>query len=56
MRIGKLGDLNIEFHLTADKGENVPNESFNNLQKYKYAGPGTMYLQEIERAIRASTN
>ena len=29
--IGKLGDLDIEFHLAAEKGENVPNGSFNNL-------------------------
>ena len=43
--IGKLGDLDIELHLTAEKGENVPNGSFKNLQKYSYAGPGTTYLQ-----------
>jgi len=39
--IGKLGEL----HLPADKGEYVPNGSFNNLQKYSYCGPGTKYEQ-----------
>src|SRR5882757_3979030 len=43
--IGKLGSLGIELHLAADKGEYVPNGSFNNLQKYSYAGPGTKYEQ-----------
>jgi len=43
--IGKLGDLGIELHLPADKGEYVPNGSFNNLQKYSFAGPGTKYVQ-----------
>jgi hypothetical protein len=39
--IGKLGEL----HLPADRGEYVPNGSFNNLQKYSYCGPGTKYEQ-----------
>src|SRR5258708_29806329 len=43
--IGNLGDLGIELHLAAEKGENVTNGSFNNLQKYSYAGPGTKYTQ-----------
>jgi len=43
--IEKLGQYNIELHLAADKGENVPNGSFNDLQKYSYAGPGTKYVQ-----------
>ena len=43
--IGKPGNLDKELHLAAEKGENVPNGSFNNLQKYSYAGPGTKYLQ-----------
>ena len=39
--IGKVGEL----HLPANKGEYVPNGSFNNLQKYSYCGPGTKYEQ-----------
>jgi len=39
--IGKIGEL----HLPTDKGEYVPNGSFNNLQKYSYCGPGTQYVQ-----------
>src|SRR6478609_9295202 len=39
--IGKIGEL----HLPATKGEYVPNGSFNNLQKYSYCGPGTIYDQ-----------
>src|SRR5271163_4007351 len=43
--IGKLGDLGIEFHLPADKGEYVSNGSFNDQNKYSYCGPGTKYQQ-----------
>jgi len=46
--IEKLGEYNIELHLAADKGEYVPNGSFNGLQKYSFAGPGTKYLQRVK--------
>ena len=54
--IGKLCDLDIEHHLAADKGKNVPNESLNNSQKYSYVGPERSIYKEIERAISALTN
>jgi hypothetical protein len=41
--IGKIGEL----HLPAEKGEYVPNGSFNNLKKYSYCGPGTKYDQRV---------
>ena len=40
-----ISNLGIEMHLPADKGESVPNGSFNNLHKYSYCGPGTKYEQ-----------
>jgi hypothetical protein len=43
--IGKIGDLGVELHLPADKGEYVPNGSFNDQPKYSYCGPGTKYQQ-----------
>lgn len=43
--IGKLGNLGVELHLPADKGEYVPNGSFNDQPKYSYCGPGTKYQQ-----------
>src|SRR5271163_335995 len=46
--IGKLGDLGIELHLAAQNGEYVPNGSFNNLQKYSFAGPGTQLEKRLE--------
>ena len=46
--ISKLGDLGIELHLPADKGENVPNDSFNNQKKYSYCGPGTKFNQRVK--------
>ena len=42
--ISKIGEL----HLPADKGEYVPNGSFNNKQKYSYCGPGTKYDQRVK--------
>jgi hypothetical protein len=50
--IEKIGDLRIEFHLAADKGENVSNGSFNNQQKYSYCGPGTKYEQRVRKGYR----
>ena len=43
--IGKLGNLGVELHLPADKGEYVPDGSFNDQTKYSYCGPGTKYQQ-----------
>ena len=36
-----INNLPIEFHQYADRGENVPGGSFNDLQKYSFCGPGT---------------
>ena len=47
-----VNNLPVELHLVADKGENVPNGSFNNLQKYSYAGPGTKYIQRVKEGYR----
>ena len=52
--IWTLGDLDIELYLAGDKGKNVSNVSFNNLQKYSYAGLGMKYLQR-NREDRKST-
>ena len=43
--IGKLGNLGVELHLPANKGEYVTNGSFNDQPKYSYCGPGTKYQQ-----------
>ena len=40
-----IGNLGVELHLPADKGEYVPNGSFNNQPKYSYCGPGTKFQQ-----------
>jgi len=40
-----LGNLGFELHLPSSEGEEVPNGSFNNLNKYSYCGPGTKYKQ-----------
>src|SRR5207245_5704653 len=51
LKVGKglfnnaLSNLGIELHLPASKGEDVPDGSFNNLNKYSYCGPGTKYEQ-----------
>lgn len=50
--IQKLGDLGVELHLAADKGENVPNGSFNNQPKYSYCGPGTKYNQRVREGYK----
>ena len=47
-----VNNLPVELHLAADKGENVPNGSFNDLQKYSYAGPGTKYIQRVKEGYR----
>ena len=51
LKVGKgifnnaLSNLGVELHLPASKGEDVPDGSFNNLNKYSYCGPGTKYEQ-----------
>jgi len=50
--IEKLGDLGVELHLVSDRGENVPNGSFNNQQKYSYCGPGTRYEQRTKEGYK----
>ena len=47
-----IGKLPIELHLPAQKGEYVPNGSFNNLQKYSYCGPGTKYKQRVKEGYK----
>ncbi len=47
-----VNNLPIELHQFAEKGENVPNGSFNNLQKYSYCGPGTRYEQRIKEGYK----
>ena len=50
--IQKLRNLGVELHLYSDKGENVPNSSFNGLEKYSYAGPGTQYVQRVREGYQ----
>jgi hypothetical protein len=45
--INGIGKYVGELHLPTDKGEYVPNGSFNNLGKYSFCGPGTKYLQRV---------
>ena len=42
----------IELHMYADKGEDIPNGSFNGLSKYSYCGPGTKYTQRIKEGYK----
>jgi len=42
----------IELHMYADKGEDIPNGSFNGLQKYSYCGPGTRYEQRTKEGYK----
>ena len=50
--IGKVGEL----HLPADKGEHVPNGSFNNLQSFLIAVLEQNMTKEIEKVIRQLMN
>ena len=43
-----VNNLPFELHQFAEKGENVPNGSFNDQQKYSYCGPGTKYEQRVK--------
>jgi len=47
-----INNLPIELHQFAEKGEDVPGGSFNNLQKYSFCGPGTRYEQRVREGYR----
>ena len=44
-----VNNLPFELHQFAEKGEYVPEGSFNDQQKYSYCGPGTRYEQRFEK-------
>src|SRR5260370_31909306 len=50
--IGKLGDLGVELHIPANKGEYVANGSFNDQRNYSYCGPGTKYEQRTREGYQ----
>ena len=58
LKVGKglfnnaLSNLGVELHLPASKGEEVPNGSFNNLNKYSYCGPGTKFDQRDKEGYK----
>ncbi len=47
-----VNNLPIELHQFAEKGEDVPNGSFNRLQKYSFCGPGTRYEQRMKEGYK----
>jgi len=47
-----VNNLPIELHQFAEKGEDVPNGSFNGLQKYSFCGPGTRYEQRMKEGYK----
>ena len=47
-----VNNLPIELHLFAERGENVPDGSFNNQQKYSFCGPGTRYEQRVREGYK----
>ena len=47
-----VNNLPFELHQFAEKGENVPNGSFNDQQKYSYCGPGTKYEQRVKEGYQ----
>ena len=47
-----VNNLPIELHQFAEKGEDVPEGSFNNQQKYSYCGPGTKYEQRVREGYK----
>ena len=48
----KVGNTVGETHLLAKQGEDVPNGSFNNQNKYSYCGPGTKYKQRNQEGYQ----
>lgn len=44
--------LPIELHLPIKKGEYVPDGSFNNINRYSYAGPGTRVIQRLKEGYK----
>lgn len=51
---GLINNLPMELHLPSypQEGEYVPNGSFNNTNKYSYAGPGTKFLQRVQEGYK----
>ena len=47
-----INNLPIEFHQYAEKGEYVPEGSFNDQQKYSFCGPGTRYDQRVREGYK----
>lgn len=47
-----IGQYIGELHLPANKGENVPDGSFNNQRNYSYCGPGTKYEQRVREGYK----
>ena len=47
-----IGNLPVELHLPAEKGEYVIDGSFNNLKKYSYCGPGTKYQHRVREGYQ----
>src|SRR5271169_770680 len=47
-----VNNLPIELHQFAEKGEDVPGDSFNNQKKYSYCGPGTKYEQRLREGYK----
>lgn len=47
-----INNLPLELHLPAPKGEYVLNGSFNNTNKYSFAGPGTKFLARLKEGYK----
>lgn len=47
-----VNNLPFELHQFAEKGEYVPEGSFNDQQKYSYCGPGTRYEQRVREGYK----
>lgn len=48
----EINNLTNEHHMYNPKGEFVPNGSFNGLQTYSYAGPGTKFVQRVREGYK----
>jgi len=47
-----INNLPIELHLFAEKGEDVPEGSFNGQRNYSLGGPGTRYDQIVKKGYK----
>ena len=47
-----INNLPVELHQFAEKGEHVPEGSFNDQQKYSFCGPGTRYEKKIREGYK----